>query len=114
MRVIDHLCFPDLRRADRDAQLFMQLPAQGLLDRLTRFEFATRKFPIACVDLALRARSQQKLPIGLQQYPDRHIDHGTFGLARAQGFALAIAVGHQQTCTHAAPDSRPIMSRANW
>ena len=63
VRVIDHLGFPDLRRADRDAQLFMQLPAQGLLDRLTRFKFNPH-FPVNTLKIMRLAVAAQALGCG--------------------------------------------------
>src|SRR5436190_8607351 len=55
MRIVHQLDLPWLRSSDRDAELFVQLAAQRLLDRFTGFELAARKFPVAGVDLAFGA-----------------------------------------------------------
>ena len=74
MRIVHKLDLPWLRSSDRDAELFVQLAAQCLLDRFTGFELAAGKFPVAGVDLAFGARGQQETPIAIDQHAHRHID----------------------------------------
>ncbi|MNT32037.1 hypothetical protein D3C72_1678980 [compost metagenome] len=59
-----------------DTQLLLQLPAQGLLHRLTLFQLAAGKLPPARTRLARRAAGDQQCVVALA---DQHA-HGHFGV----------------------------------
>ncbi len=82
MGVIDAFGFPKRAVANGDANFFLQFTAQGLLHRFTCFEFATRKFPIACVHLANRSRGEQERAVVLDQHTHGHLHQAAIVVAR--------------------------------
>jgi len=93
VRVVDALGFPRLRTRNGDAQFLLQFAGQGLRHGFTRFDFAARKFPMACISFAGRAGGQQETPIGLEQHAHGHQGDGAISAA----FARQLAIGHTGT-----------------
>ena len=111
MRVVNHRDFPGMHVSNGDTNFFLQFTAQGLLDALTRLQLATRKFPVAFIDLAHRAGGEQKLTIRPDQHPHGHFNH----LAPDTAFTGLGYIGDQQFLRHCAvPVCCPAKSRANW
>ena len=93
MRIVNEFNTPSVHCTNVDTDFFLQFAAQGCFNRLTSFEFAARKLPVALIDLTGRTRCEKKFAIAAQQNPDGDIHH----LTASAALARAVGVSHQHT-----------------
>ena len=59
---------PRIRSSHVDAELFVKLALESVQRGFAGFDLAARKFPVACIRLALRALRQQKAAVGALEH----------------------------------------------